>query len=264
MSAQQTRLEISRDGSHTVWSETAGSYFHNPNGAVEESLYVYFEVSGIIRALQRDEDVSVMEIGFGTGLNLLLLADLVHQHRPDAQIRFTSVEAWPLPAEQVETLNYSSFLKNKALFAGLPPVFEQLHRATGPSKPASGSLGEVRYEVYNCPFAKLRFKPKRPFTHVLHDPFDPVVSPELWMPEVFAWLKSRCDESAVLTTFGASTAARASMAKGGWLVARAPGALGKREMTIASLSEAKLRDFKRLNETRLTERWDAGEFSRKT
>ncbi|AXI99726.1 tRNA U34 5-methylaminomethyl-2-thiouridine-forming methyltransferase MnmC [Cyclonatronum proteinivorum] len=261
MAKQRTRIELSRDGSHTVYSETAGSYFHNPNGAVEESLYVYFESSGISRALQRDEDVSVMEIGFGTGLNLLLLADLVARYRPDAQVKFTSVEAYPLMPDQVQQLNFAAFIKHKALFEALPAVFGKLQDAHQSGEPVSGKLGEVHYEIHPCLFSKLKLRPKRPFTHILHDPFDPVVSPELWKPGVFKWLRERSAEDAVLTTFGASTAARASMAVGGWLVARAPGALGKREMTVASLSEEKLRDFKRLNEARLKQRWEAGELS---
>lgn len=261
MEKPRTRIELSRDGSHTVYSETAGSYFHNPNGTVEESLYVYFETSGITRALQRDEDVSVMEIGFGTGLNLLLLADLVARHRPDAQVRFSSVEAYPLAPDQARELNYGGFIKHKPLFEALPAVFDRLQAAQESGQPVTGTLGEVQFDIHPCLFSQLKLRPKRPFTHILHDPFDPVVSPELWQPAVFDWLRERSAEDAVLTTFGASTGARASMAVGGWLVARAPGALGKREMTIASLSDAKLRDFKRLNETRLKQRWQAGEFS---
>ena len=52
------------------------------------------------------------------------------------------------------------------------------------------------------------------------------------------------------------------MAVAGWKLAKARGALGKREMTIASLSENNLTDFKRINEERLIERFNNGDFDR--
>ena len=50
------------------------------------------------------------------------------------------------------------------------------------------------------------------------------------------------------------------MAKASWFVAKTKGALGKREMTVASLNEKKLIHLKRVNELRLIERFDNGDF----
>jgi len=47
----------------------------------------------------------------------------------------------------------------------------------------------------------------------------------------------------------------------GWKISRAPGALGKREMTLASLDEKNLDGFKRVNEQRLIERYHQGDFN---
>ena len=52
-----------------------------------------------------------------------------------------------------------------------------------------------------------------------------------------------------------------ALAKSGWFVAKAPGALGKREMTVASLEKKKISHLKRINEPRLIERYDRGDFS---
>lgn len=266
------RIEQSRDGSHTVYSEEDGSYFHNPNGAVEESMDVYFRRSGLLDALQdqeADEPLSVMEIGFGTGLNLLLLADMAEKYEVSRPLFFTSVEAFPLCPEHVRKLNYREFLDYPRLAEAQLEIFSGLHAAQAAgdaAHPVSGTLGPVACQVFPCTFdaftrtnAELRAPA---FTHVMHDPFAPDVSPELWAPEVFSALKARSGETAVLTTYGASTAARAFMLMGGWLPARAPGALGKREMTIAAL-HARTPVFsghKRLNETRLRQRYNAGDF----
>lgn len=270
------RIEYSRDGSHTVYSEAGGSYFHNPNGAVEESLEVYFQRSGLLHALQDNSGelpLSVMEIGFGTGLNLLLLANAAEEFVVQRPLHFCSVEAFPLAVEQIEALNYPEFLKHADQLPGLSEIFRKLHAVTESGHeipPVRGRFGRISYCVYACTFAAFTKQPLPPewpaFTHIMHDPFDPQVSPELWTPAVFEALKQRSADDAVLTTYGASTAARASMAVGGWLPARAPGALGKREMTIAALQPDTpgFSHYKRLNETRLRQRYHAGDFAPKS
>ncbi|MCH8557132.1 MAG: hypothetical protein LAT84_04900 [Balneolia bacterium] len=254
------RIELSKDGSHTLYSESQGSYYHNPNGAVEESIHVYFEQSGIIGALRGNKPVSVMEIGFGTGLNLLLLANLALKLESSSAVTFTSVEAYPIGFDQAQQLNYRDFLEHPELFDQMLPVFSGLN--SGGEAITLQKIGPVQAVIHKCLFDD--FEPgahhPAPFTHILHDPFDPVVSPELWTPEVFARLKSLSSDEAVMVTYGASSRARAAMAVGGWFIARAPGALGKREMTVASMAETSLDGLKRLNEHRLRERWRAGDF----
>jgi hypothetical protein len=50
------------------------------------------------------------------------------------------------------------------------------------------------------------------------------------------------------------------MAWAGWFIARVPGTLGKREMTLASLNPDLLQPYRRVNEKRLAERYELGEF----
>ncbi len=41
------RLVETRDGSHTVYSPQFDQHYHNPNGAVAESRYVFFKQNGL-------------------------------------------------------------------------------------------------------------------------------------------------------------------------------------------------------------------------
>jgi tRNA U34 5-methylaminomethyl-2-thiouridine-forming methyltransferase MnmC len=86
------------------------------------------------------------------------------------------------------------------------------------------------------------------------------VNEELWTVETFEKLITYANKNAVLSTYCAASKARASMAVAGWKLAKAQGALGKREMTIASLSEEKILRFKRVNEERLVQRFKSGDF----
>ena len=249
---------ISKDGSSTLFSEEFDQFYHNPNGAVSESEHVFFETPGVYDFLEKaTTPISFFEIGFGTGLNYLLLLDACHELEISVPIHFYTVEAFPASPEIINSCNYSEQLHNEAYKSHLVEVFSNLK--PGWNSPESFENSSVQLHVFFGEFYKLT-PPITPINFVFHDPFSPEVNGELWTPETFSTIKDFCEDDAVLTTYCAASKARAAMAKAGWKVARAPGALGKREMSLASLSENKLQGLKRLNESRLIERWDAGDF----
>lgn len=246
------RIESCRDGSHTLYSETYNQFYHNPNGAVAESIHIFFETTGIAQHLASNLPLHVLEIGFGTGLNALLLADLKLRLNSTSPILFQSVEAFPINPETAAALNYAAFLGNPELAGHLAPIFTQLQDGNADYQP----LPDMKIRVYKGPAEQADFGTEK-YHFVFHDPFSPDVNPELWSAPIFSRIKSYCSDDAVLATYCAATRARGAMAVGGWFVARAPGALGKREMTIASLDEQKLLHFDRLNEKKLIERFSS-------
>lgn len=251
-------LFVTQDGSHSLYSSRFRQHYHNPNGAVAESLHVFFEQMRLPESMREKMDVSVLEIGFGTGLNLLLLADLAEKSGFNGSIRFESLEAWPIHPEKASELNYGRFMAHPGHAGILPEIFENLHNH-GKSRIYCGKVEAI---IHKTKFSD--FSPEnRGFTHVFHDPFSPEVNRELWLPEVFKKIKSWSDENAILSTYCAASTARAAMVVAGWFVARAQGALGKREMTVASLSEKRLDGFRRVNEKKLAERWRDGEWTEK-
>jgi tRNA U34 5-methylaminomethyl-2-thiouridine-forming methyltransferase MnmC len=255
------RLEETRDGSHTLFSEEAGQFYHNPNGAVDESKHVFFEHGGVMDALRRNEPIHIFETGFGTGLNLLLLDDALSAH-PDhtAPVSFTTVEAYPISEETARALNYGRFLSHPDRMEALAKCFAALK--PGWNEVPWPSKIEVRVWVGDGLVGVDGIDPRatRPYTHFFHDPFSIEASPALWSEAMFASLRERAEPDALLSTYGAASKARAMMAAGGWFVARAPGALGKREMTLAAPTEVRLAGYSRVDEERLVRRLRNGEF----
>ena len=98
-------LQLTADGSHTLFIPEMDEHYHSVNGAVQESRHVFIEAG--LHHLERKEIV-VLEIGFGTGLNafLTLLDAEVHQRK----IHYYSVELYPLDMDVIECLNYGEMI----------------------------------------------------------------------------------------------------------------------------------------------------------
>lgn len=251
-------LHTTKDGSSTLYSPRYDQFYHNPNGAVSESLHVFFEQTGLIQDLRANKALTIIETGFGTGLNFLLLADLYLKMNCTAPVQFYSVEAYPVSEETAAEFNFSKHLHHPELESILPGIFGRLKDGMNTLKPVLNA--DIELKLFNGFFSDLEYE-GAPATYFIHDAFSPDVNPELWTCEAFTKLRSAAAPDAVLGTYCAASKARAAMAAAGWLVARAPGALGKREMTLASPDEKKLGAFKRVNEERLIRRLEEGDFN---
>jgi len=212
----------------------------------------------LVQKIKGNESITIFEVGFGTGLNFFLLLDYVRKFKSEARVNFYSVEAFPLSEEQAKHLNFSKFSQFEELRGFLPDVFGSLNSGWNSFNPLPSA--NVQLHVFKGFFndvEELEYKSD----FIFHDAFSPEVNEELWTPETFRKLRSISNEESVLSTYCAASKARAAMAVAGWKVAKAQGALGKREMTIASLSEDMLAEFKRVNEGRLIERFESGDFA---
>src|SRR5690242_11756283 len=99
-------LFVTDDGSHSVFVPELKVTYHSKHGAVQESVHVFIE-SGL--KYINNKQVSVLEVGFGTGLNALLT--LIEAEKNDLQIVFDVVELYPLDNLCIASLNYLSVLQ---------------------------------------------------------------------------------------------------------------------------------------------------------
>ncbi len=253
--ANHQELKITGDGSHTLYSERFNQHYHNPNGAIAESLHVFFEANGLNEDLTQREEINILEIGFGTGLNMLLLADQYLASEANAKIRYHSIEGFPITGETASSLNYLQHLQHPDLGKQLPPIFNSLQKGTNRIEIIPRIEASIFYGLFE------NYQPgDLQFNFIFHDAFSPEVNPELWTGNVFKKLLQWSNPEAIFTTYCAASKAKGAMAWAGWKVAKAPGALCKREMTVASPSAGPLSHLKRVNEERLARRYAEGDF----
>ena len=94
-------LQLTADGSHTLFIPEMDEHYHSVNGAVQESRHVFIEAG--LHHLERRVNHH-LEIGFGTGLNAFLT--LLDAEACQRKIHYCSIELYPLGTDVIESLNY--------------------------------------------------------------------------------------------------------------------------------------------------------------
>jgi tRNA U34 5-methylaminomethyl-2-thiouridine-forming methyltransferase MnmC len=210
------------DGSVTIHLPEWDEQYHSKHGAIVEAVHVF-----IVAGLQfwhnhnSGKEVSIMEIGFGTGLNALLT--LLEASDKNLQISYTAVEGYPLEISEVRKLNYFRLLHaSEEDFLKLHSVDWEL-------------LSEINS---NFQLIKRRqffseIKDKNVFDLIYFDAFGARVQPELWTEEIFLKMFNALKLGGVLVTYAAKGSVRRAMQAVGFKVERLPGPPGKREMLRA-------------------------------
>lgn len=251
--SENISLRVTEDGSHTLFSRHYNQQYHSNHGAITESRHLFFKQNGLTKALQKQDQINILEIGFGTGLNLTLLMENYLLLNSNAPVKYVSVESHPVPTQLVKKLNYGDYLNHAEIMEKLPKIFGHLNKGMNHFSLIPG----LSLSLFNGSFKA--FKPKNlQFDFIFQDAFSPSENPELWKDRVFSRLLKWCKPRGILTTYCAASKVRGAMATAGWKVARADGAPGKREMTIASPTEQPLVNFKRVNEKTLGTTIQAG------
>lgn len=216
------KLEITGDGSHTLFVPERNEHYHSTHGAVQESMHVYIDAG--LRHCMKSE-VKVLEIGFGTGLNAFLT--LLEAEKNSRKTDFTSLELHPVSITDAEKLNYAELIA-----PARKEVFIELHRAGWEKRnrvTTDFSLLKMQLD-FSDPSS---FHPENRFDVVFFDAFAPEKQPEMWTPAIFDKIHSVSSEDAVLTTYCAKGSVRRMLQAAGFFVERLPGPPGKREMLRA-------------------------------
>ena len=99
-------LRITEDGSHTLYVPGMDEPYHSIHGAVQESRHVFIG-HGFLTF--NKPSLSILEIGFGTGLNALLT--LSEAGRNGVEVQYHAVEKYPLEYEEYSRINFEDFVR---------------------------------------------------------------------------------------------------------------------------------------------------------
>jgi len=211
---------ITSDGSTTIHIPEWNEQYHSKHGAIQEAYHVFIK-HGL--QLFSNENVAILEIGFGTGLNAFIT--FLEYQKQQLTINYTGVEAYPIAAEEIEQLNYVKELnaeKNQT-------VFDTMHGCNWEEKQAiNNQFSLTKQQLF---FDKITAKNE--YNLIYFDAFGARVQPELWTEDIFKIMFDSLQENGVLVTYSAKGSVRRAMQAVGFEVERLPGPPGKREMLRA-------------------------------
>lgn len=222
-SSVQPSLQIvaTKDGSQTLLNETLDSTYHSRHGALTESKHVFID-KGLRKLIDKGvTNITLLEMGFGTGLNALLSASIAKREKID--IEYHGLELFPVAEDVWRAYKLPDELKTER------NLFESIHSSGWNS---SNELLE-RFLLSKHHVSLLEFEPNSMFDLVYYDAFEPETQPELWTDEVFSKLFSWMNDGGVLTTYCCKGYVRRNMIAAGFEVEKVPGPPGKREMICA-------------------------------
>jgi tRNA U34 5-methylaminomethyl-2-thiouridine-forming methyltransferase MnmC len=216
-------LQLTSDGSHTLFNPLLNETYHSSHGALQESLHVFIKAG--LEHLASRRFVRILEIGFGTGLNALLTIQAAHAL--DLQIDYTAVEAFPLDPQIIETLNYPHLI-------GEPLVvewFSSLHAT--PWEQSQAITQHFSLLKHNARIQDLELT-NSAFDLVYFDAFAPEKQPEMWHPEILKKTADALSDGGCLVTYCAKGQVKRDLRAAGLIVESLAGPPGKREMIRAT------------------------------
>lgn len=218
------KIITTSDGSKTIHLEEWDEQYHSLHGAIQEAYHVFIH-SGL--ALFGKQKLSLLEIGFGTGLNALIT--WMESEKRQLHIDYTGVEAYPVLEAELRQLDYITTLKAPSYSKG----FYKMHHSDWEKKAVI---------AHNFTLLKQQkdFKEIRDhnlFDLIYFDAFGARVQPELWTETIFSIMFQALKPGGVLVTYSAKGSVRRTMQAVGFKVERLPGPPGKREMLRATKSK---------------------------
>ena len=210
------KVIITEDGSHTLHVEEINESYHSTHGAVQESAHIFINAG--FKGFLSENEVRVLEIGFGTGLNAYLT--LLEAEKNKKHVYYTTLELYPLPVDEVLQLNYPEILCEDRT------LYEEIHHSpwgkdTGVTSFFTLHKIKADFTGYELPGI---------YDVIYFDAFSPERQPDMWTEGGFIKIYEHSGNGAVITTYCAKGDVRRAMQSAGFVMERLPGPPGKREI----------------------------------
>lgn len=214
---------ITGDGSKTIYNSEVGENYHSKHGALQESRHVFVN-SGLAYFLEKSPatSISVLEVGFGTGLNFLLSAD--YCTAKGINLEYTGIEAYPLSPEMISQTGYEEYVPEGIWNCFLQQYPDSLRQPV--------NLNKI-YQLQTAHCKLLDFKSDDRYDVVYFDAFAAIHQPEMWDESAIKHTIQFLKPGGVFVTYAITGNLKRQLKSLGMAVQKAPGAPGKREMLRA-------------------------------
>ncbi len=221
----EVKIITTEDGSHTIYRNDINETYHSFHGAIQESQHVFIK-EGLQHLIQnvQPSHISLLEIGFGTGLNTLLTALQLHNQKTN--IEYHTLEPHPLNKAVIQDLNYSNLLPE----AESRLFYNAIHECKW--EVAASISSNLILTKFNTTLQQ--FLAPHQYDLIYFDAFAPSKQAEMWGPEVLGKAVSYLKTGGKLVTYCAKGQFKRDLGEMGLIVETLAGPPGKKEMVRAS------------------------------
>jgi len=215
------KIVLTDDGSCSIFSLEVNQYYHSHFGALQESMHIFIESGLCSGMLSHLKNISVLEIGFGTGLNALLTYFKANELQK--KIYYEALELYPLVPQEVAQLNYPAILP----YFYVKEMFAALHNPSWNTKQTIDENFTIQKRHTSAVNAS--YTPDT-FDLVYFDAFSPEAQQELWTSEVFEPIYAAMKNGGILLTYCTKGSVKNTLKEIGFQIEKLPGPVGKREI----------------------------------
>ncbi len=214
---------ITNDGSTTIRIPEWNENYHSTHGAIQEAKHVF--IKNGLDLFQDKNSISILEIGFGTGLNAFItFLETIDKEK----VNYVGVEAYPVPKEEIILMNYVSELKAE----NHQTIFDKMH---------SCDWEYIQTISHNFYLTKRKqffqdIEDVNQYDLIYFDAFGYTLQPELWSEIIFKKMYDALLPKGILVTYACRSSIKNALLNVGFSIEKLPGAPGKREMLRAMKS----------------------------
>lgn len=214
-------------------AENFDDVYFSIEGGLEETRYVFLKGNNLPQNWQNKKCFTIIETGFGTGLNFLATWQMLEKEAPTTKLHFISVEKFPLndntfakSLQEYPTLSAYKQTLNQAY----PKLIENTVNTIQLTENVTLTLliGDVQHV--------LKKSPAKADAWFL-DGFSPSKNPDMWQESLYKTMANLSHPHTTFATFTAASKVRKGLEAAGFEVNRMKGFGHKRHMTHGKLSQ---------------------------
>ena len=220
----EREIRTTSDGSKTLYINDLNENYHSHHGALQEAQHVFID-NGF--NLIYDYEINILELGLGTGLNVLVTIDEFMKTDKNHIIHYFTIEKYPVNEEEVRELDYASIFQKPEM----TEINQRIHSCNW--NESIEIIPNFFLTKYHCDFFELEQIEIPKINLVYFDCFGARVQPDLWEKPLFEMVTNKMKIGGLLTTYSSKGSVRRVLKELNFSVEKKAGPPGKREMINA-------------------------------
>lgn len=216
-------LNITEDGTYTLYINEYGENTHDYHGAYEEAFFKHILPMLDSQANRGKRSLNLLDVGFGLGYNIL--ATLSEAEKRGLFVKIVSLEKEKAIGSLLSEISFGDH--RDLLYASVLEAFNT-GAAKGDFFEIEVLLGEARDSIKRLKEEGLLFD------GIYQDAHSPGKNSELWSVEWFSTLANLLSENSFLTTYSSAVHVRSALIEAGFVIGPNISDHFKKEGTVAA------------------------------